>query len=549
VEKIFYIDRPWQTDLTNIIYLCKPQLALMRLIADQVKSNGNNPNGPKRSFQLFLVPRRTLVCEHILEELGVFGDLNPGEMPLDLVAFEDDLLSLELTSTFKDVDLGGDSSPLMYAARALMRLQSMYGYFPRILGKGNQAFHLADILLRLRNEAIASASSGEAEYELALSPNIDALVIFDRSCDLVTPLLTQLTFEGLIDEMVGIKSAYTEVDLAAPTPTDDQGPSVRSRKKRIQLSSMDPVFPKIRDLNFSVVEHEIGRLARLNRELEESRHAAKSVAQLKQFAGRIQNIQTEKASLVTLDRLREVVNRQCMDEDFSQFLDAQEALLSGVGANAHNDLAEELINKGKPLVLVLRLLCLQCLVNGGLRQKQYDYFSKEIVQTYGYHHTITLQNLEKVGLLYPQTSSKNTFSSVRKNLQLVVDDFGTPDAPSDISYTYKGYAPLLVRLLQQLVKPSTNNSDIVGWKPLEDAMASIPGAVVDVTQKSEGTKHAQDNKVTLVMFLGGCTYAEVSAVRFLSHLEKDRREFIVLTTEMINGNTLIDPLCAHIPSV
>lgn len=32
------------------------------------------------------------------------------------------------------------------------------------------------------------------------------MVILDRQVDLVTPLCTQLTYEGLVDEVIGIKN-------------------------------------------------------------------------------------------------------------------------------------------------------------------------------------------------------------------------------------------------------------------------------------------------------------------------------------------------------
>ena len=35
---------------------------------------------------------------------------------------------------------------------------------------------------------------------------VDALIVLDRKVDMITPLLTQLTYEGLIDELVGIKN-------------------------------------------------------------------------------------------------------------------------------------------------------------------------------------------------------------------------------------------------------------------------------------------------------------------------------------------------------
>jgi hypothetical protein len=35
---------------------------------------------------------------------------------------------------------------------------------------------------------------------------VDSLIIIDRSVDWVTPMCTQLTFEGLLDEYVGVKN-------------------------------------------------------------------------------------------------------------------------------------------------------------------------------------------------------------------------------------------------------------------------------------------------------------------------------------------------------
>jgi len=52
-----------------------------------------------------MVPRRTKVCERILEEEGVFGDIQLNEFNLDLVPFDDDLASLEMDSAFRELSL------------------------------------------------------------------------------------------------------------------------------------------------------------------------------------------------------------------------------------------------------------------------------------------------------------------------------------------------------------------------------------------------------------------------------------------------------------
>ena len=85
-----------------------------------------------------------------------------------------------------------------------MNIQQSYGLFPRIIGKGDCAKRLVDALTRMRGEVTVD----DALNPFALTPSstIESLIIIDRGIDFVTPLLTQLTYEGLIDEIYGIKN-------------------------------------------------------------------------------------------------------------------------------------------------------------------------------------------------------------------------------------------------------------------------------------------------------------------------------------------------------
>ena len=47
--------------------------------------------------------------------------------------------------------------------------------------------------------------------EPTVKPQIDSLVIIDRSVDLLSTLPTQLTYEGLIDELFGISQGSVKV--------------------------------------------------------------------------------------------------------------------------------------------------------------------------------------------------------------------------------------------------------------------------------------------------------------------------------------------------
>ena len=51
------------------------------------------------------------------------------------------------------------------------------------------------------------------------------------------------------------------------------------------------------------------------------------------------------------------------------------------------------------------------------------------------------------GLLRKQEGGRSAFAGVKKSLRLLVDDVNDM-APSDIAYTFSGYAPLGIRLIE-----------------------------------------------------------------------------------------------------
>jgi hypothetical protein len=156
-----------------------------------------------------------------------------------------------------------------------MDIQQRQGYFPRIIGKGDHARRLADLLLRMRKELDAEESSGLAELSargLLPSESTESLIIIDREVDFGTPLLTQLTYEGLIDEFVGIKNNQAEVDTtivgtnSAPQVQESSKAPQQSlkqgQKRKIQLDSSDQLFSQLRDANFAIVGDILNKVAR-----------------------------------------------------------------------------------------------------------------------------------------------------------------------------------------------------------------------------------------------------------------------------------------------
>jgi hypothetical protein len=178
---------------------------------------------------------------------------------------------------------------------------------------------------------------------------------------------------------------------------------------------------------------------------------------------------------------------------------------------------EECINKQEPLVKVLRLLCLFSLTQGGLKDKLFTFFTKEIVQTYGYEYMFTLSNLSKLGLLKRQ-EGRNFYESARETMRLTVSDVNDKD-PNDIAYVYSGfvifatpflfliplllifvlfpnsYAPLSVRMFELAWKVPIpyapgSSDDLLreGWglpRQSEEAIRSIPGPTFHAFQATK----------------------------------------------------------------
>ncbi|GBB83477.1 hypothetical protein RclHR1_01020018 [Rhizophagus clarus] len=576
VEKVHYLQQgPLETELESLIYICRPQLHYMKYIAEHIAHHQKDASNYE--YNLFFVPRRTMICERVLEEAGI----TIGEYHLDLIPFEDDLLSLELDNTFKELYLDGDYTSIYYAARALMKLQAKFGLIPRVIGKGDCAKHLADMLLRMRKEVAVD----DPASTLSVSQNIDSLIILDRSVDLISPLCTQLTYEGLIDEVFGIRASHVEVDSAIVGPTSQKSapasatststtsqPSTPAKKKKVPLNSSDKLFVQLRDMNFAVVGGVLNRVARRINENYEERHQAKTVMQIREFINKLGGLQSEHQSLRTHTGIAEEIMAYTVTPEFNKALEVQQNLAAGIDINLQNEHIEEMIDRQVPILQVLRLLCLLSIVNGGLKQKSFEFFKKEILQTYGFEHLQTLLNLERLNMFVKQGSASSKFNYVRKHLQLIVDEVDEQN-PQDISYVYSGYAPLSVRLIQCVTKggptpignpvganATTNPTGtggaakgIVGWKGHEEALKMLPGKTFDEVQKldegaiiSKKLAQGQQPRVTLVFFLGGCTYTEISAIRFMAQQDEGQREYIIATTQIVNGNSLLNSIMQKI---
>ncbi|KAJ4236071.1 Vacuolar protein-sorting-associated protein 33 [Fusarium solani] len=567
VDKFFILENDnVDTSQRNVVFIARGECGRhAEAIAAQIK-RVQRESQTAHDFHIFWVPRRTLVSDKLLEEAGVLGDVNISELPLSFFPLEKDVLSLELDDSFRDLYLSKDVTPNFLMARALMEIQQNHGLFPRIIGKGDNAKRVADLLARMRQELLAGEDATEAN-KIGLTPSTtnESVIIIDREVDFVTPLLTQLTYEGLIDEVFEIQNNQTKVDTTVVgAPAQSSAATSQSRKRTIQLDSSDKLYEQLRDANFAIVGSLLNKVARRLQKVQsdyESKHKTKTIAELKDFVSQLPGYQQEQQSARIHTGLAEEIIKHTRTDLFKGLLEVQQNLAAGADPSSQFDGIEELIARDAPMRETLRLLCIYSCISGGIRPKEFDQFKRLVLQGYGYQHLLTLNNLEKLQLFLSKSSplagmipipgnagatgNKTNYTYLRKQLRLIVDEVQEDD-PNDISYVYSGYAPLSIRLVQCILQKQYllsvtrgNGASAAGvppgvgtqgWQGFDEAVKHVRGQTFYEHQKGEDKAvkarallSGSGNKQTVfVVFVGGITFTEIAALRFIAKQEEGK---------------------------
>lgn len=437
---------------------------------------------------------------------------------------------------------------------------------------------------------------------------------------MLSALCTQFTYEGLLDETFGVRCGQVAVE-------------VEGTKKVRGLNASDAVWRETRGLSYVAARRWMHETLRSIQSFRDGGMAAADVHTLKGFVAELR----DKFSRLPLHvSLIEAAGAAFADPVFATRQAAEASLLAeedDVGA------VEDLLYREAPLPVVLRLLALRSITLGGLPRKRLDTLRRDILNTHGFHHLVTLENLAKAGLLGVRNTRRPSGYSALKDpfrLLLPADEVGGRAAaidatePEDVHFTYAGYAPLSVRLIELAVTG--------GWSAAPSGVSSLPGPAFELQQTvddkgmpaevegasgeswlgcskrcrrltrrrsicvwltvlvqpggvrnhidlslqctirgftchplpshlceytqrfvshiykptptpaaSEDTRGTSRRPITLVMFLGGVTAAEVAALRFLASRRLVPCEFVIATTRMVTGSTLMTELCAPEP--
>uniref|UniRef100_A0A8D2PIR8 Vacuolar protein sorting-associated protein 33B n=1 Tax=Zosterops lateralis melanops TaxID=1220523 RepID=A0A8D2PIR8_ZOSLA len=438
-------------------------------------------------------------------------DVTCDEWSFYLLPLDEDIISMELPEFFRDYFLvsGTLSLGLLLPPGTLCPSQMSY-----------------ELWRDLEEE---SDTEGQGR-----KPEIGHVFLMDRDVDYVTALCSQVVYEGLVDDTFRIKCGSV-----------DFGPDVTSSDKSIKvlLNSQDKVFSEIRNEHFSSV---FGFLSQKSRNLQAQydRRRGMDIKQMKDFVSQeLKGLKQEHRLLSLHIGACESIMKKKTKQDFQETIKAEHSLLEGFDIRESTSFIEEHIDRQVSPIESLRLMCLLSITENGLIPKDYRSLKTQYLQSYGPEHLLTFHNLKRIGLLTEQSAGdtltaveskvsklvtdraagkitdafnslarKSNFRAISKKLGLIPRLDGEYDLkmPRDMAYVFGGaYVPLSCKIIEQVLERR-------GWQGLEEVVRLLNGNEFCVSDSAvEDNLAWESQRVVLAVFLGGCTFSEIAALRFL----------------------------------
>lgn len=492
-----------------VIYMLSPSISCLNIIENHISEN------KKREFHLIIIPKINNECSSFIEKSKNKTYYNMHNLNIDMFVLDYDLISLEDHNAFHNIYVNDNYECLSALKRVIIKYKTVFGKIKYIYSKGPLAQKLNNIL---SNEDESFDNNNELETL--------ACFIFDRSVDMVTPLCCNFTYEALIDEYFDIN--FNSIKVSPKLLEKD----IKQDIIKIDLSKNDKFYTMIKDYNFTKIRTFLpNRLKEHSLILEEGKKKTDDMRKIQENLVKVKQVQEERASLANHINIADFISKKQKLPIYKFYLNFEQSMLVGELPEKINDFIEDEIGKKANKYNILKIICLESIIHGGIRYRNYEQIKKDFLNVYGYKEIFLWHNLEKMEILKSQDNNY-FYSAANTDLKLIYEEIDFNN-PNDSSYAYSGYCPICVRLIEKAFKD--------GWNTIKETLKKIPGESDFPSDESEITNENNEKKYFLVVFIGGITYGELGAIRYLNKSFKNKK-IIVLTTSMINSKKIFNLL-------
>lgn len=529
-----------------------------------------------RRQSVFFIPHRSLAVDLLLEGDGSspassakFAVLEVGPIPID-----DDVALIPAAKSFYNAFVAPLPLNTVPISRALAIHASLTGWPRSIIAKGAVAGAIAVQLKSLRPSEDAAALSGAD----------DVMIIIDRTSDPVSLLVPQGTYDGVLDELLGlsVRSMVLPETVAAAAefkpkpPQGDAGSFLAEESAQpTEIATGTPAHAALRDLSWYGARV---RLADIRSDVVNTlRGLGEAVGVVRQGTGTAPLRDLTRRTRDALSRETDVrvhselytwaasqVDRRDKTTRMYQTLLAADATADAAVADCVRMLSE-----GGRFTDVVRLMCVTS-HTVPLSPQQSETLKTELVNEYGPLALVAVSTLVHAGLYRdPCTAAPHVLAvepkkdddfagGVRRLLGRAVDTvkrafvprYGRlaealrlfdgdcdPFNPKDIHFVNWGYAPISARFV----------GEIVAHGPAHAAETTeyMAGDFSNVEVEKGPPPRPSARRTITVVFVGGVTRSELAALRWLSASETfrtpagEQSRLCILTTSITTAQRVL----------
>nr|VZI21532.1 unnamed protein product [Spirometra erinaceieuropaei] len=546
VCKVYKIQKlPPEASLDRLVYVIPPNRRSLEVIVEHAEVD--KQNRIKRTRLVVFVPKQTVAVQYLLESRGLLGgDLQTAGLSFGWIPLESDLFSLNLPELYTEYFLHGDTSWTYHFGQMLGQLlQEVLGPSESLedinlyaLGSAAQATAagLKSFLLSSGKTPPPRPSKDDGEKRVVQRPLV---LLFSRSESAVMRKMTkEERVEDLISAQVAILQSGSGGALAVPSGREG---TVFGRQRPNDLDTMPPEAA-----TGSCAEDPTCQPVRLALEWLSTNQGNKL---------------TDAVRLLCLLSL----THDGLGEELYESVHL--AIEHTVGFSVY------------PLLHALRRL--------KLLSSRKDFSTLPESNNKGSQLSLTQSSAEKLvasatGRLINRR--KSTYNRLHRLFHLSLGSQAclTPDKPAvSPTYVFGGqHVPLVVRLAESLwasglvnirssndftastrtTNPLLTGPELLSRDELTQALSLLPidkesaktaGSIPLATKETatdapsrpttQCTSHGQH---VLVVFVGGCTYAEVAALRFAA--QRRCWHLLIATSQMLSSRSIIQQIGAAV---
>ena len=527
-QMLIFVIEPIQNNIDSLIYIHSMLNVPVKTI----------------DINIIFIPGETPKIIEYMIEMNHLNCFDLYSFSIDIIPIDYDLFSLDNDESFREIYIDKNNSSIEQLANILLKLEVAFGKIKHKYIKGNNAKLFCDLLF-----------NKEEEHNMKSTDETFGMIVLDRSVDFITPFLSNLTFEGLVDDCYGInkghikvkrklfKSHFTDEDKLLKPEQDMAYPLI---------SDMNKFYCNLRCFHYLTVNKYLISIANYTNNLRANKDNIKTTSELNVALTELNKMVHQssyiKDNMEMLNQIFKIVN----DEDY---LIKESSILKGISQANSETFYDDYITDKKDLYKILNLMILESLIQNGV--KNYAELKKDILAVYGYQNLFLFRNLETLEWIKEKDKIslkklfKSNFEQLNEKLKLYNEDFilGKTD---DLSYVHQGYCPISLRLIEKVGEG--------GWSEIKDVLPLIPGETYFPSNEYEIANPKQELNTIFLVFLGGITYAEIEGIRYLNRKykqiyinssgeNKTRKQFIIITTQILNSKKLLNSLGKDFGSV